>query len=62
VVHGTADSVIPFRLGQRLFDAVQGPKRFVAIEGGDHNDAQPRQPDLYWNAITQFADSLSARQ
>jgi fermentation-respiration switch protein FrsA (DUF1100 family) len=60
VMHGTVDSIIPFRLGQRLYDAVQGPKAFVAIEGGDHNDAQPRQPEVYWNAITQFADSLSS--
>jgi fermentation-respiration switch protein FrsA (DUF1100 family) len=61
VLHGTADSVIPFRLGQRLHDAVRGPKQFVAIEGGDHNDAVPATPDIYWKAVTGFADSLRRR-
>jgi fermentation-respiration switch protein FrsA (DUF1100 family) len=61
VIHGTADSVIPFRLGQRLYEAVQGPKQFLAIEGGDHNDPEPRAPEIYWNAVTQFADSLRTK-
>jgi fermentation-respiration switch protein FrsA (DUF1100 family) len=58
VLHGTADSVIGFPLGQRLFAAVKGPKRFVAIEGGDHNDAVPVAPDVYWGAIGEFVASL----
>ena len=41
--HGTADDIVPFEYGRRLFDA--GPKisatgvasRFLAIEGGRHN-------------------------
>jgi fermentation-respiration switch protein FrsA (DUF1100 family) len=60
VIHGTADSVIPFDMGRRLHDAVRGPKTFVAIEGGDHNDAEPATPEIYWNAVTGFADSLRA--
>jgi hypothetical protein len=58
VMHGTEDSVIPFRLGRQLFESVPGPKTFVAIEGGDHNDAQPPDPDSYWRAIVAFADKL----
>ena len=61
VLHGTADSIIPFQLGQRLYDAIPGPKQFVAIEGGDHNDGEPRTPDVYWGAIVRFADSLNVR-
>jgi fermentation-respiration switch protein FrsA (DUF1100 family) len=58
VLHGTADSVIGFPLGRRLFEAVKGPKRFVAIEGGDHNDATPIAPDVYWGAVDAFVASL----
>jgi hypothetical protein len=37
ILHGTADEVIPFALGQRLSQAF--PKAFlVAIPGGHHND------------------------
>jgi hypothetical protein len=58
VLHGDADSVIPYRLGQRLFDAVPGPKRFVTIPGGDHNDAAPRNGNAYWDAVAEFVRSL----
>lgn len=41
MVHGTNDSLIPFKLGRRLFEAASEPKMFLAIEGGDHNDPVP---------------------
>jgi fermentation-respiration switch protein FrsA (DUF1100 family) len=60
VLHGDADSVIPFRLGRRLHDAIPGPKRFVTIPGGDHNDASPRSGEAYWDAVAEFVRSLPA--
>jgi uncharacterized protein len=36
--HGDADQTIPYELGVKLFDAAPGPKKFVRIAGGDHND------------------------
>jgi fermentation-respiration switch protein FrsA (DUF1100 family) len=63
VMHGDRDSVIPYRLGQRLHDTLPGPKRFVTIAGGDHNDPAPRDPVAYWSAVREFlATSSSARQ
>jgi fermentation-respiration switch protein FrsA (DUF1100 family) len=41
IAHGDADQVVPFSHGQRLFEAAPGPKRFLRIPGGDHNDALP---------------------
>ncbi len=61
VLHGDADSVIPYRLGQRLYEAVPGPKRFVTILGGDHNDAAPRNGNAYWDAVAEFVRSLPVR-
>jgi fermentation-respiration switch protein FrsA (DUF1100 family) len=58
VLHGDRDSVIPYRLGRRLYDSIPGPKTFITIPGGDHNDAVPRDPKLYWNAIKAFVDAL----
>jgi len=37
VVHGDADSVIPYRFGRRLFALANQPKRFVTMKGSDHN-------------------------
>ena len=61
VLHGDRDSVIPYRLGQRLFASIAGPKTFVTIAGGDHNDAVPRDPGRYWDAIRRFIATLSPR-
>lgn len=36
VLHGQADTVIPFSQGQKLFNAAPGPKRFVALPGLGH--------------------------
>jgi fermentation-respiration switch protein FrsA (DUF1100 family) len=38
VMHGTADTVVPFALGERLFALANEPKRFVRIEGGGHSN------------------------
>jgi uncharacterized protein len=58
VIHGDADSIIPYRLGQRLYEGLRGRKRFVTIPGGDHNDASPTDPTLYWDAVNEFVSSL----
>ena len=36
VIHGDRDGVIPIALGERLFAAAPGPKRFVTLPGVDH--------------------------
>lgn len=36
IVHGDADSVIPFSQGERLFELAPEPKQFVRMLGSDH--------------------------
>ncbi|HXG90623.1 MAG TPA: alpha/beta hydrolase [Vicinamibacterales bacterium] len=54
VLHGDRDSVIPYHLGTRLYEALPGPKTFVTIAGGDHNDPLPRDGAPYWTAVHAF--------
>jgi fermentation-respiration switch protein FrsA (DUF1100 family) len=57
--HGTADSVVPFALGRRLFDSYQGEKEFLALEGEEHNDA----PSNEWHAaINRFLNRIAVRR
>jgi uncharacterized protein len=58
VMHGDADTVIPFRNGRALFEALPEPKRFAVIPGGDHNDLAPPDPRRYWADIDAFVGSL----
>ena len=53
--HSDADSIIPFDLGKRLFDAANEPKQFVTIPSADHND--PRTPTFY-DQLDRFLDGL----
>ena len=52
--HGTMDRTIPISLGKKLFEAANGPRRFVSIEGADHNDCLP---DTYLQQLGEFVDS-----
>ena len=36
VVHGANDSLIPYDLGRRLYEAATGRKHFILVEGGSH--------------------------
>jgi uncharacterized protein len=59
VVHGDADSIIPFRAGQRLYDdAPTTRKTFVALVGTDHNDPYYLSSPEYWEAIEAFLEGL----
>lgn len=52
IVHGTADTTVPFSHGQKLYTLVQSEKTFVSIEGAEHNEL-PRR-GLYpviWKAL-----------
>jgi uncharacterized protein len=61
VLHGDADQVIPVALGRALFDRLTGDKTFVAIPGGDHNDAKPANERVYWGAIDKFVEGIRSR-
>ena len=60
VVHGDADEIVPFALGQRLFAAAPEPKRFHRVAGAAHNDVLGR-PDVL-DVVTSFAREATARR
>ncbi len=61
VMHGDDDHVIPFAQGRALFDRVKGPKEFVTIPAGDHNDLTPRDPQIYWRAVHRFVEGVGGK-
>lgn len=58
-LHGDRDSVIPIALGRELSERIRGPKTFVVIPGGDHNDAVAPDQAAYWSAIDRFVAGLA---
>jgi fermentation-respiration switch protein FrsA (DUF1100 family) len=39
IAHGTADSLVPFSQGRRLFETANEPRKFLALEGFGHLEA-----------------------
>lgn len=64
LLHGTADTIIPFHHATRLYEAAREPKRLIVIEGGRHIQAfTPVFGHVYMDAVSGFLDeALSQKQ
>ncbi len=36
IIHGTADNIVPFTEGKKLFDLIKAPKKFIEVQGAGH--------------------------
>jgi uncharacterized protein len=59
-LHGTADEVVPFDMGQELYRKSGGAKRFVAIEGGKHDNNAVVGGEMFRSAIANFIEGNAA--
>ena len=59
IVHGDADEVVPFSMGQRLYAAAPDPKCFYPIPGAGHNDTYRVGGSAYLDAVGRFARDSS---
>lgn len=57
IIHGVDDDVIPFRMGQRLYEAANQPKQFWAVEGAGHNDVFLTAGSEYSKRLEAFIQS-----
>jgi fermentation-respiration switch protein FrsA (DUF1100 family) len=58
LAHGTADGLVPFSQGERLFKAAREPKEFLPLAGAHHNDPPGRD---YFKALRDFLARNAAR-
>jgi fermentation-respiration switch protein FrsA (DUF1100 family) len=58
ITHGTADGLVPFSQGERLYAAAPEPKRFLPREGEPH--AHP-EGDAFYQAVVRFLDETRAK-
>lgn len=55
LIHGTDDRIIPFRLGQTLYEQLATEKQLVPIDGAGHNDLF--QYDATYRVLAEFLTS-----
>lgn len=54
IIHGTADEIVPYRMGKKLYDTLQVEKTLVTIDGASHNSIEYTDPHRYWPSIEAF--------
>jgi alpha-beta hydrolase superfamily lysophospholipase len=62
MIHGTADTTIPIRLGRQLFAAANPPKRWLSINGGAHSDLQQVGHARYQATLQRFKNDYLSGQ
>lgn len=53
VVHGTADVVIPVRMGRQVYHAARNRGDLLIIDGAGHNDVADVGGERYWRWLTE---------
>ena len=59
VIHSPGDEIVPIDHGRRLYEAVPGPKAWLAIEGG-HNGGFLTSERTYVGGLQAFLETLDA--
>lgn len=54
VVHGSHDALVPYRLGQALYEKATAAKRFVLVDGANHSDSSRRGENEYRAALREL--------
>jgi len=55
IIHGTEDNIVPYSMGEKLFEASKAPKFFFPIEEAGHNDTYFIDQRKYFQTIAAFA-------
>jgi fermentation-respiration switch protein FrsA (DUF1100 family) len=58
IIHGTEDNIVPYSMGEKLFDASKAPKIFFPIEEAGHNDTYFVDQRKYFKTFATFAKDL----
>ena len=57
VIHGTDDEVIPYKLGQMLYEKYPNSKTFISIKNGKHNNLEYVEKEKYYDSIMTMINS-----
>ena len=52
--HGKRDQVIPFELGNALYEGLEVPKELLVCENAGHCEIAEAEPERYYETVTRF--------
>ena len=53
-IHGKQDSVVPCYMSEKMYEAYNGKKRLVIVDGADHGVSYIIEPKLYIDELNEF--------
>ena len=53
-IHGASDAMISVRMSEELYEAASCPKDLLIVEGAGHAQAQDKDPEVYYDTISEF--------
>ena len=54
IIHGEDDEIVPFKMGEQLYNTAQSPKYFFPIKGAGHNDTYVVGGNKYFEILSGF--------
>jgi fermentation-respiration switch protein FrsA (DUF1100 family) len=58
IIHGDRDDIVPFAMGQRIFQAAKPPKFFYPLPDAGHNDTYVVGGPAYFETLDNFAKNV----
>ena len=58
-IYGENDAFVPLKMLAPIFDAKRGIKEKLIVPDTDHGNSYVREPELYFNTITEFLDKYT---
>jgi uncharacterized protein len=59
MIHGDQDSIVPFPLGEQVFQAALEPKSLYVVKGADHNNLPVIGGAPYFAQLKQFVETVT---
>ncbi|TET92887.1 MAG: alpha/beta hydrolase [Desulfobacteraceae bacterium] len=59
IIHGEDDEIVPFSMGQKLYQTAKAPKYFCPIKGAGHNDTYVVGGNEYFETLATFVRDSS---
>jgi fermentation-respiration switch protein FrsA (DUF1100 family) len=53
-IHGNQDEIVPFQMGQVLYESANQPKEFYTVKGAGHNDTYEIGGEEYFETVKEF--------
>lgn len=61
IIHGDADTFVPYYMGERLYEVCSSRKEFLCVKGADHGISFIVGYDAYYGAVDKFLTEIGAK-